>query len=333
MRDRSTSSQKEFDWLNAQAVDRGAGARAARPFNLLIHPSIGSSPKAVDAMALRRSGGRRGIAAASASSASSSDTNNISVRRRADRILILPGFASSSEPYRPMKRSLQKRFPFSYVEVLPVRANEWVASTFGGSFDFYINRLDDAVRRLHDAEPRGQKVALVGHSAGGWLARIFLSDRAQYCGRAPYAGHQYVETLVTLGTPHLSIEKYPFGRVPERRRGEEGVAMSSASRGSSLCFANEFCRADDPALGDCRIVSVAGRAVHGASAGWSTRASYEATCGAAEVDGDGVTPLASAFAPGSDEEVTLEGVHHSPKGDRVWYGSQEAVDAWCAHLR
>lgn len=47
-------------------------------------------------------------------------------------------------------------------------------------------------------------------SAGGWLARLAL-------GSQPYDGKVFglsplVHTLVTLGTPHESMEAYPFGR-------------------------------------------------------------------------------------------------------------------------
>jgi hypothetical protein len=30
-----------------------------------------------------------------------------------------------------------------------------------------------------------------------------------------YGGAARVRTLLTLGTPHYSLEKYPFGRIPE----------------------------------------------------------------------------------------------------------------------
>eukprot|EP00270_Netrium_digitus_P002053 TRINITY_DN12299_c1_g1_i5.p1 TRINITY_DN12299_c1_g1~~TRINITY_DN12299_c1_g1_i5.p1 ORF type:complete len:153 (+),score=18.02 TRINITY_DN12299_c1_g1_i5:303-761(+) len=39
----------------------------------------------------------------------------------------------------------------------------------------------------------GRKVSLVGHSAGGWLARLFMAE----------FGPDDVELLLTLGTPHL----------------------------------------------------------------------------------------------------------------------------------
>ena len=39
----------------------------------------------------------------------------------------------------------------------------------------------------------GAKVSLLAHSAGGWLARLYLGEN----------GTQDVELLLTLGSPHL----------------------------------------------------------------------------------------------------------------------------------
>ena len=52
------------------------------------------------------------------------------------------------------------------------------------------------------------KVALIGCSAGGYMARIYLSSRS-YSGRA-YKGSELVHSLVTLGTPNLSWEGAPL---------------------------------------------------------------------------------------------------------------------------
>jgi len=48
-------------------------------------------------------------------------------------------------------------------------------------------------------EPQG-RVALIGHSAGGWISRAYLSSR-KYGGKR-YEGHKLVHSLITLGTPH-----------------------------------------------------------------------------------------------------------------------------------
>ena len=48
-------------------------------------------------------------------------------------------------------------------------------------------------------EPAG-RVALIGHSAGGWICRAYLSGR-EYGGKS-YDGKRYVHSLITLGSPH-----------------------------------------------------------------------------------------------------------------------------------
>ena len=50
--------------------------------------------------------------------------------------------------------------------------------------------------------PKG-KIALIGHSAGGWIARIYCTQ-SMYGGRS-YRGSDLVHTVVTLGTPHLQV--------------------------------------------------------------------------------------------------------------------------------
>lgn len=96
-------------------------------------------------------------------------------------------------------------FPFPPTEILPMRFLDWVGPLRAQGFSFYLDRLATQVHAMHAVHGR---VALVGHSAGGWIARIAL-------GSVPYQKHEYglspkVHTLLTLGTPHASIEQYPF---------------------------------------------------------------------------------------------------------------------------
>ena len=52
--------------------------------------------------------------------------------------------------------------------------------------------------------------------AGGWLARCWMGSRP-YSGGVVYAGAARVRTLLTLGTPHYSLERYPSDESTERR--------------------------------------------------------------------------------------------------------------------
>lgn len=58
--------------------------------------------------------------------------------------------------------------------------------------------------QARDVPPEAQRIFLIGHSASGWVSRIYLSSRT-YAGRAYDAGSKTVG-VVTLGTPHISTD-------------------------------------------------------------------------------------------------------------------------------
>lgn len=64
------------------------------------------------------------------------------------------------------------------LEVLKIDAKEWYPSLLGFSFDWYIDRLSEAIDYLFTQHG---KLILVGHSAAGWIARLCL-------GEEPYMG-------------------------------------------------------------------------------------------------------------------------------------------------
>ncbi len=72
----------------------------------------------------------------------------------------------------------------SAAEVVQLQLRDWLPTTFRGeSFRFYVERLDTALQQLY--EEHGP-VAIVGHSAGGWVPRILLGDQP-YEGRLEIA--------------------------------------------------------------------------------------------------------------------------------------------------
>lgn len=58
----------------------------------------------------------------------------------------------------------------------------------------YLKRVHDAVQEAkEELAPAGSTLSLIGHSAGGWLARVYMQE----------FGHSHISLLLTLGTPHL----------------------------------------------------------------------------------------------------------------------------------
>lgn len=157
------------------------------------------------------------------------------------------------------------------------------------------------------------RVALVGCSAAGWIARIYLGSGPSYDGRI-YHGNQYVHTLVTLGSPHIC---------------NEGVTRKN------VAFVNEsFPGACES---DVKYLCLAGRAVQGNSYLGGiikdfTYQSYELCSSNGKDWGDGVTPVKCAIGLDGAEKLIFEDVWHSPVNGRRWYGSDDVVRQWSHFL-
>ncbi|MEO1133557.1 MAG: alpha/beta fold hydrolase [Cyanobacteria bacterium J06639_1] len=227
--------------------------------------------------------------------------------------VILPGYFAGAEDYRPLQNWLSDRdYPTLTV---PLRVSDWFITVGGRP----ITPIADALARtIAEARSRfdSEQVNLIGHSAGGWIARIFLGSTPYYDN--VWNGREYVASLVTLGTPHVSQERWTR---------------------FNLSFVNDnYPGAFWP---EVKYVCAAGNAVRGRKASWFSRqpwserlaySSYELTIGDGEAMGDGITPIAAAHLEGA-ENLTIDRVCHSPRGDRFWYGSPAAAEQWLEYLQ
>lgn len=244
--------------------------------------------------------------------------------------MVLPGFLSDSREYNALCSLLRSRgHPTAVVDM---RTVNWVPTLAGGAFSFYLDSVERTV--LAHADAFGAPCTLVAHSAGGWLARIWLGSEV-YNGRV-YAGASkgLCDALVTLGTPHHTLELYPFGRIPERRKGEKS-ALSRRAQSSSAAFANEcYPGAFEPHV---TYLSVCGRAVQGEAVTMDGRMAafaYKCISGpdGASAWGDGVTDVGCADLNIGVPFLAIDGVYHSPGSTRTWYGSPEVLPVWLDRL-
>lgn len=228
-------------------------------------------------------------------------------------VVILPGYLAAATDYYPLRDELRRR---GYIaEVVPLKVRSWFPTLGGRSVTPILRALDATVQSLLAASG-APHVTLIGHSAGGWISRIYLGDRP-YDGRV-WAGQQRVHTLITLGTPHTSQERWT-------RRNLEFV---------NTTYPGAY-------YDHIRYVCLAGKAIYGTPRGsfanWFTYQSYKLTCGEGACWGDGVTPVAAAHLSGA-ENMTYEGVLHAPRSrlrdrpEAPWYGSPEIVTVWQAYL-
>ena len=255
------------------------------------------------------------------------------------RFLILPGFGNDAVDYsNPLNRGTEFGFVNSLtsrgfeVDVVPIKRLQWLnilwavasvdfwKSTCKPSqlFSFYFNAVDKSVREIK--EKSSQPIILLGHSAGGWLARGILGDGA-WASSSTFSS-DLVTGLVTLGAPHLP----PLEGAPDMTRG--------ALRYVDTSFPGAFLSADKKQ--SIFYVTVAGTAVIGdrvaveGSINRFASNSYQQVTGSGpdseEVVGDGVVPLSHAHLSGA-EQITLKDCFHSIQSDS-WYGGDRVIDRW-----
>lgn len=219
-------------------------------------------------------------------------------------IVIIGGYNSLWPAYLKMARDLEDLSGLPAIGV-PLSPWHWWSARRAEDATNILQELEETVawaRRRWQAE----RFVLVGHSAGGVIARLYLHQEPVW-GHV-YAGVEHVRALVTLGSPHCSERGAQLGWFLSDQANRTVPGIPYAER--------------------VRYRVVAGRCVQGDAEGTyrQRRAfhTYQFFSGQGEVWGDGVVPLESAYLDGA-ERLTLEDVAHSSKYGRDWYGHSKAI--------
>jgi pimeloyl-ACP methyl ester carboxylesterase len=223
-------------------------------------------------------------------------------------IVIIGGYNAFWTAYLGMARHLEAVSGLPAVGV-PLAPWDWLKLNRQEDGTHMLGKVRETVqwaRRKVDAD----RFVLVGHSAGGLLGRLYLHDGPVWGQR--WAGAEHVDMLITLGTPHCSDKGTNSG-------------WHLADKANRLVPGT-------PYAGAVHYRGVAGRAIQGLPDG--NRAQRRAFRGYQyfspwkDAWGDGIVPLSCAQLPGA-ETIVLEGVAHSRKYGRDWYGaSRQIVRRW-----
>ncbi|MDB9315413.1 hypothetical protein PN462_20025 [Spirulina sp. CS-785/01] len=227
--------------------------------------------------------------------------------------VIVPGYFARGTEYTGLAAILrEKGIP---VSIVPLRKRDWIPTIGGRSIVPILRLLDKTVKQAL-AEHNAEQVNLVGHSAGGWISRIYLGEKPYTIhgdvteDEGVWHGRERTAKLICLGTPQTSQERWTK---------------------RNLDFVNQsYPGAFYPQV---KYVCVAGKAVYGQRrlGSWLAYSSYEITCGVGNCWGDGITPIVAAHLEGA-ENLTLEGVYHSPQSPGKWYGTAEVIEEWVGYL-
>ncbi|NJK60399.1 MAG: lipase [Oscillatoriales cyanobacterium SM2_1_8] len=221
--------------------------------------------------------------------------------------VIVPGYLADAQEYNGLRQTLGDRGEVA--TVVPLRWWDWLVTLGGRPVTPILEALAATVERVLQ-ETGAPRVRLLAHSAGGWVSRVYLGDRP-YCGQT-WHGRERVTTLVSLGTPHTSRERWT-------RRNLDFV--NETYPGAFYDEVRYICLAGKSVFGDRRPQSLAA---------WIAANSYEMTAGERHTWGDGISPIVSAHLDRACN-VVLPGVHHAPRAG-LWYGSPEAIDRWFPYV-
>ena len=219
-------------------------------------------------------------------------------------IVILGGFLIDISSYEKMAEYIKNRTN-NKVVIVPVNKIQWLSTNWSFGWKIILDKVEEIVKEL-SKESSTNKVTLIGHSSGGMILRLYLSDLL-FSGKI-YNGKDYANCLITLGSPNQA-----------KRATYLRDFVSSKLPGSFYAKT-------------VRYISVAGELdLNGPIATKTSlrlsKSSYKALNGKGDVLGDGLVPRDSALLIGSKQIVMRETAHGKAFG-RDWYGSKNKVEEW-----
>ncbi len=220
-------------------------------------------------------------------------------------VVIVGGWLSSPADYAGMARVIAAPPHRRIVYITDISRTEWASLRdphFTPVLDMVARTVDLALR-----ETGADRIDLIGHSAGGRIARAYL-------GHVPYAGVTYdgqrsVASLTTLGTAHETYEIWVKEFAHMVNQNYPGAFYEHIA-----------------------YRSVAGESVRGHRVGGIEEMlayrSYHTAFGDGHQIGDGIIPTASCYLTGADNLV-LKGARHAPyNAPSTWYGARHVVPLW-----
>ena len=219
-------------------------------------------------------------------------------------IVVLGGFLIDSSAYIEMIDYIKRRTN-NKVVIVPVNKIEWLFTNWSFGWSNILDKVEEIVKDL-SKESSTNKVTLIGHSSGGMILRLYLSDLL--FRRKVYNGKNYADCLITLGSPNQA-----------KRATYLRNFVSSKLPG---CFYAK----------NVTYISVAGELdLNGPIATKTSlrlsKPSYRALNGNENVIGDGLVPRDSALLIGS-KQIVMKDTAHGKAFGKDWYGSQNKVEEW-----
>ena len=222
-------------------------------------------------------------------------------------VIILGGFLVTSEAYLCLKNFLEVSFNRK-VYIVNVTRIDWLkSSTMKG----WITILDKVQENVSKAivESKTERIDFVGHSSGGIILRLYLSD--QPFGGKIYNGKLIADNLITLGSPNQALRATKLRKFVDKE------------------YPGSFFK-------EVKYTSVGGKVdLRSREAYYLTkvlaRRSYKSITGSPNCEGDGLVPLSSSLLEGSNQ-VVLQDTFHGGIFGESWYCSSSRVNDWWSKI-
>ena len=188
--------------------------------------------------------------------------------------------------------------------MVDVNRGDWFKSNSAKGWSDILNKVNDTVS-IALRENNSKKVDFIGHSSGGIMLRLYLSNDT--FNEKIYNGQSLTQNLITLGSPHQAIkatllrkfvdEKYPGNFFKNINYISVGGKVNINSKQTSLLT---------------KLIA---------------RKSYESISGDKNASGDGLVPLSSSLLKGSQQIIISKTVHGGLFGNE-WYCTPLKVREW-----
>jgi len=215
----------------------------------------------------------------------------------------LGGFLITPEAYFPIKNFLENNCNRK-VYIVDINRIDWLNSSNLKGWINILDKVKETVSKVF-SETKAEKIDFIGHSSGGIMLRLYLSDKL--FGGKKYNGKLITENLITLGSPNQALRATKLRKfVDKEYPGSFFTKVNYISIGGMVDIRSK------EAYFLTRFLA---------------RRSYESISGDLNCDGDGLVPLTSSLLQGSNQ-VILQDTFHGGLFGEFWYGSESRVNDW-----
>ncbi len=181
---------------------------------------------------------------------------------------------------------------------------DWFKSNSVEGWGNILNKVKDQVNTALK-ETQSRRIDLIGHSSGGIMLRLYLSD--EVFNNTIYDGKSITENIITLGSPHQAIKATALRKFVDVK------------------YPGNFFK-------NINYVSIGGKVeINSPQTSLVTKLiaknSYKSISGDKNASGDGLVPLPSSLLKNS-QQIILLGTAHGGIFGKDWYGSSSKVKEW-----